>query len=170
MPARRRTCSRSRRSCSTRISRASAAAKAEDAPKAKGKRMEGGLLIANACTKGDDDTVVAAAVVAPPAGGGPAEGAAPAKTAEAKQPATSEEPAKTEEKPAEEKPEKAEKSEEKPEEKPAEETASTEEAKPPSSGSSTVKTIGFISLATGGAGLIAGGCFGLLAVRQARDS
>jgi hypothetical protein len=112
------------------------AAKAEGAP--KGKRMEGGLLIASACTPKDEDkTVIAAAVAAP----------------------TSGEPTRVESEPAAEKPV----------ESTTQQTANTAENKPATRGGSALKTVGFISLATGGAGLIAGGVFGIIAAGKHND-
>jgi hypothetical protein len=162
---------------SVQVQAAAAAAKAEAKPEgAKGKRWPGGLLIASACTPAkDDDTVVAAAVVPPAGGAAGAAAAEPAKTAEAKQASTAAEPAKpAEEKPAEpaeptEPAEPAEKAAEEPAEEPVEDkTASAEEPKP-ASGGSTLRTVGFISLATGGAGLIAGGIFGVIAATKHKD-
>jgi hypothetical protein len=151
---------------------------AADKERPRGKRWTGGLLIASACVpaKDDDTTVVAAAVVPAAGGAAGAAGAAAAKpaTGEAPAAATKPEPAPTDEPVAEASPKPEPEPSPKPEAEPAAEpepepTASENTPAEPSSGGSTGRTIGWVSLAVGGAGLGVGAVLGVLAATKHRD-
>ncbi|MEJ7729952.1 MAG: hypothetical protein WKG00_12105 [Polyangiaceae bacterium] len=142
------------------------AANTADKERPRGKRWTGGLLIASACVPAkDDDTTVVAAVV-------PAAGGAGAAAASKPAPATGAAPAAASKPAPEPAAEPVAEAAVKPEAEPAAEpepTASENTPAEPSSGSSTGRTIGWVSLAVGGAGLGVGAVLGVLAATKHRD-
>jgi hypothetical protein len=147
-----------------------AASAAADKERPRGKRWTGGLLIASGCVPAkDDDTTVVAAAVVPPAGGAAAAAKPAPATGEAPAAATKPEPAPAEPV-AEAKPEPTPEPKPEPAAEPEPEpTASENTPSQPSSGGSTGKTIGWVSLAVGGAGLGVGAVLGVLAATKHRD-